>query len=65
MNEEKSVFKKEEVLPAEAESVEPAGGELTEDELDEAVGGVGTVDEPAPRGAAGGSSRGWWHDPND
>ena len=65
MSKEKSASKKEEVLPAEVESVEPDGGELTEDELDEAVGGVGTVDEPAPQDAGGDSGRGWWHDPNE
>lgn len=61
MSKEKSASGKEEVLPAEVESVEPAGGELTEDELDKAVGGVGTDDEPAPRD----SGRGWWNDPNE
>ena len=41
MNKGDSVSKREETVSAEPESAEPVGGELTEDELNEAVGGVG------------------------
>lgn len=65
MNDGNSVSKREETVSAESEDVESAGGEMTEDELNEAVGGVGSGDEQPPQTPGEGSGRGWWHDPND
>ena len=48
MSEGKYSSEEEEAVSAKAESVEPASGEMTEDELDEAVGGVGAGDEQPP-----------------
>ncbi len=64
MNKGDSVSKREETVSAEPESAEPVGGELTEDELNEAVGGVGNEEQP-PQTPGEGSGRGWWHNPND
>ena len=63
MNERKLSSQEQEAISAEPENVEPDSGEMTEDELDEAVGGVGSVDEQSPE-SSGGSGRGWWLDPN-
>ena len=63
MSKEKSASK-EEAVAAEAEEVEPASGELTEDEMDEAVGGVGAGDEQSPQNTDENSGSGWWNDPN-
>ncbi len=60
MSKEKSASK-EEAVAAEAE---PASGEMTEDEMDKAVGGVGTVDEQGPQKTDDSSGNGWWNDPN-
>lgn len=64
MKEGNSVSKREETVSAEPEDVESVGGEMTEDELNEAVGGVGSEEQP-PQTPGEGSGRGWWHDPND
>lgn len=64
MNEEKVSSKRESPVSAEPESVESASGQMTEDEMDEAVGGVGAIEEQAPRNK-GSSGRGWWHNPNE
>ncbi len=47
-----------------ATTVEPAGGEMTEDELSEAVGGAGSNEEQAPESGGERPDRGWWTDPN-
>ena len=62
MSEEKSASS-EEAVAAETE-VEPASGEINEDELSEAVGGTGTVDEQVPQNTGDSAGSGWWNDPN-
>lgn len=64
MPKEKYAASEEEAVSAETGAVEPASGEMTEDELDEAVGGVGTVDEQVPESASDRPSTEWWSDPN-
>ena len=64
MNEGDSVSKREETVSGDTENVDPVGSELTEDELNEAVGGVGSDEQPSEAPGEG-SGRGWWHDPND
>lgn len=65
MSEGKNSSKDEEAVSTETESVEPASGEMTEDELDQAVGGVSAGDEqPAPN-TGDSAGRGWWNDPNE
>lgn len=65
MSEGKYSSEEEEAVSAKAESVEPASGEMTEDELDEAVGGVGAGDEQPPPNTGDSAGRGWWNDPNE
>ncbi|MDE2815557.1 MAG: hypothetical protein OXM03_13800 [Chloroflexota bacterium] len=65
MSEGKNSSKDKETVSTETESVEPASGEMTEDELDQAVGGVGTVDEQPPLNTGDSAGRGWWNDPNE
>ena len=62
MSEEKSASS-EKAVAAETE-IEPASGEMTEDELSEAVGGTGTVDEQVPQNTSDSAGSGWWNDPN-
>ena len=62
MSEENSASS-EEAVAAETE-VEPASGEMTEDELSEAIGGTGTVDEQVPQNTSDSAGSGWWNDPN-
>ena len=62
MSEENSASS-EEAVAAETE-VEPASGEMTEDELSEAVGGTGTVGEQVPQNTGDSAGSGWWNDPN-
>jgi hypothetical protein len=62
MSEENSASS-EEAVAAETE-VEPASGEMTEDELSEAIGGTGTVDEQVPQNTGDSAGSGWWNDPN-
>ncbi len=63
MSKEKSAST-EETTAAEAEQVEPSSGELTEDEMDDAVGGVGAGDDQGPQDTDDKSGNGWWNDPN-
>lgn len=62
MSKEKHNSSEEEAVAPKTE-VEPASGELTEDELSEAVGGAG-AEEDSPQSTDDGSRRSWWHDPN-
>lgn len=64
MNEWKLSSKEEDSGFAEPENVEQDSGAMSEDELDEAVGGVGGVEEQVPDNTGDGCGRGWWHDPN-
>ena len=64
MPDKKHAASEEEAVSAETSAVEPAGGELTEDELDEAVGGVGSADEQVPEGTSERPGTDWWSDPN-
>jgi hypothetical protein len=63
MNAAMNASSKQEPAATEAGAVEPGSGEMTEDELEEAVGGVGPADEQdsQPDESSGG---GWWNDPN-
>ena len=62
MSGEKSVSKEQPT--AESESVESASGEMTEDELEEAVGGVSSAEEQGPESAGESSCSRWWTDPD-
>ncbi len=62
MSRQKSVSKEQPA--AESESVESAGGEMTEDELEEAVGGVSSGEEQSPESAEESSGSRWWTDPD-
>ena len=62
MNEEKQSPGEEAAAPD--STVEPASGEMTEDELSEAVGGAGSAEESGSESSGEQPARGWWTDPN-
>ena len=64
MPDEKYASREEEAVAAETDEVESACGEMSEDDLDEAVGGAGSNDEQGSQSSSEKPSSGWWNDPN-